>query len=118
VVNHIAASAGATADIDISMEDAMLVNDVALTEQMAPVLKQIAGNNKVELEEAGMGSEDFAYFAQKVPGFYFHTGALPPGKNADLVGHHTPGFMIDESSFIYGVRALCYLTLQYRKKTD
>ncbi len=115
VVNNIAASAEATADIDISMEDAMMVNDVSLTEQMSPVLKQIAGDKNVILEEAGMGSEDFAYFSQKVPGFYFETGALPPGKKPSEVGHHTPGFMIDESSFVYGVRALCYLALQYRQ---
>jgi amidohydrolase len=113
VVNNIAASAGATADVEITMEDAMLVNNIALTEQMAPMLKQIAGNSNVVLEQAGMGSEDFAYFAQKVPGFYFQTGALPPGKKPGEVGHHTPGFMIDENSFVYGVRALCYLTLQY-----
>lgn len=113
VVNYIAASAGATAEIKISMEDAMLVNDVALTEKMMPVLKQIAGDKNVKLDEAGMGSEDFAYFAQKVPGFYFDTGALPPGKKASEVGHHTPGFLIDESSFIYGVKALCYLTIEY-----
>lgn len=113
VVTSIAASAGATADIEISMEDAMLVNNIALTEQMAPILKQIAGNGHIVLEQAGMGSEDFAYFAERVPGFYFQTGALPPGKSPAEVGHHTPGFMIDESSFVYGVRALCYLTLQY-----
>lgn len=116
VVNNIAASAGATASIDISMEDAMMVNDVSLTEQMAPVLKQIVGNDKVILEQAGMGSEDFAYFAEKVPGFYFQTGAFVPSKKLSEVGHHTPGFMIDESSFIYGVRALCYLVIEYKKE--
>jgi len=113
VVTHIAASAGATAEMDISMEDAMLVNNVALTKEMAPVLKSLAGENKVTEEQAGMGSEDFAYFAQKIPGFYFKTGALPAGKTPGEVGHHSPTFLIDESSFIYGVRALCYLTLTY-----
>jgi amidohydrolase len=116
VVNYIAASAGATADLKISMEDAMLVNNPALTDEMAPVLKQIVGGKNVILEQAGMGSEDFAYFAQKVPGFYFDTGALPPGKKPSEVLHHSPGFLIDESSFIYGVRALCYLTVTYMDK--
>ncbi len=40
VVNGIATSAGATADVDISMEDAMMANDTALTELSVPVLKK------------------------------------------------------------------------------
>jgi amidohydrolase len=113
VVEHIAASAGATAEVKISMEDAMLVNDPLLTAEMAPTLMAIAGNDKVSTVPAGMGAEDFAYFAQKVPGFYFSTGALPPGKKASEVLHHTPDFLVDESSFIHGVKALCHLTVNY-----
>ncbi len=113
VVAGIASSAGATADIKISMEDAMLVNDPALTNEMAPTLKALAGEANVTVVPAGMGAEDFAYFAQKVPGFFFHTGALPPGKKPSEVLHHSPGFLIDESSFTIGVKALCYLTINY-----
>ena len=113
MVAGIAQSAGATADVDISMEDAMLVNDPALTQEMLPALQQLVGNKNVELVPAGTGAEDFAYFAQKVPGFYFETGALPPGKKPSEVQHHTPDFMIDENSFIYGVKALCYMTIEY-----
>jgi amidohydrolase len=113
VVEHIAASAGATAEVKISMEDAMLVNDPALTSEMAPTLMAIAGNAQVSTVPAGMGAEDFAYFAQLVPGFYFSTGALPQGKKASEVLHHTPDFLVDESSFINGVKALCHLTVNY-----
>jgi len=116
VVDGIAASAGATAEVKITMEDAMLVNNPALTEEMAPTLKAIAGDSNITIVQAGTGAEDFAYFAQKVPGFYFETGALPPGAYAAQVGHHTPGFMIDESGFKYGVKALCWLTLTYMEK--
>ena len=113
VVEHIAASAGATADISISMEDAMLVNDPTLTESMAPTLQGIVGKGNVYTVPAGMGAEDFAYFAQQVPGFYFSTGALPKGKQPSEVLHHTPDFMIDEAAFLPGVKALCHLTVNY-----
>jgi len=113
VVEHIAASAGATAEVKISMEDAMLVNDAALTEAMSPTLSAIAGHDRVSTVPAGMGAEDFAYFARKVPGFYFSTGAQPKGKEASDVLHHTPDFLVDESSFLYGVKALCHLTVDY-----
>ena len=63
-----------------------------------------------------MGAEDFAYFSQRVPGFYYQVGALPQGKKPEDVSHHSPNFLIDENSFIYGVRALCYLTVNYMEK--
>jgi amidohydrolase len=116
VVTNIAKSAGATADVEISMEDALMYNNPALTAEMVPVLQQLAGISKVELVTAATGSEDFAYFAEKVPGFYFQTGALPTGISPDAVQHHTPGFRIDENSFLYGVKALCYLTVDYMSR--
>lgn len=116
VVNGIAASANATAEINISMEDAMLVNDPDLTAEMAPTLRLLAGDINVKIVQAGMGAEDFAYFAQKVPGFFFQTGALSADKKPSEVLHHTPGFMIDENSFAIGVKALCYLTINYMNK--
>lgn len=116
VVSNIAKSAGATAEVEISMEDAMLYNDPALTAEMIPALQAIAGSSKVELVPASTGAEDFAYFAQKVPGFYFEVGALPKGMPAGTIRHHTPTFQVDESSFIYGVKALCHLTVDYMSR--
>lgn len=113
IVYNIAASAGATADVQISMEDAMLVNNETLTAEMLPTIQSLAGNANTQLVAAGMGAEDFAYFAQKVPGFFFSTGALPKGMNAGQVGHHTPDFQIDEHSMVTGVKALCHLTVNY-----
>jgi amidohydrolase len=114
-VAGIAAAAGTTAEINISMEDAMLVNDDKVTEEAVTVLQQVAGKN-LRLEAAGMGAEDFAYFSQQVPGFYFHTGALPKGKQANEVQHHSPNFLADEEGMRNGTRALCYLTLNYMFK--
>lgn len=113
VVTNIAESAGATADISISMEDAMLVNNRGLTAAMVPTLQSLAGLSNVLLVPSGMGSEDFAYFAQKVPGFFFNIGARPGDKKPGQVSHHTPDFQIDEASFGLGVRALCHLTVDY-----
>jgi amidohydrolase len=113
VVTKIAESAGATADIRISMEDAMLVNNRALTSAMVPTLQALAGTANVLLVPSGMGSEDFAYFAQQVPGFFFSTGARPADKRPSQIPHHTPDFQIDERGFDLGVKALCHLTVNY-----
>ena len=113
VVTSIAKSAGATAEVEISMEDAMLVNNRELTAMMVPTLQSLAGMSNVLLVPSGMGSEDFAYFAQKVPGFFFSTGARPKDKKPNQIPHHTPDFQLDESSFGLGVKALCHLTVNY-----
>ena len=113
IVENIAASAGATAKVQISMEDAMLVNNEALTAEMLPTLQTLAGQQNTLLVPADMGAEDFAYFAQKIPGFYFSTGALSKEKPADQSGHHTPGFMIDEGGLLMGVKAMCHLAANY-----
>ncbi|MEO6315297.1 MAG: amidohydrolase [Chitinophagaceae bacterium] len=113
IVSNIAASAGATAQVVISMEDAMLSNNETLTAEMVPTLEAIAGKKNTQLVPAGMGAEDFAYFAQKVPGFFFSTGAAPKTSQGDQVGHHTPGFMLDEGGMNTGVKALCHLTVNY-----
>jgi metal-dependent amidase/aminoacylase/carboxypeptidase family protein len=62
---------------------------------------------------AGTGAEDFAYYAQKVPAFFFRIGALPKGKKPLEVLHHTPDFQMDEGSLGVGVKTLCHLALDY-----
>lgn len=114
IATSIAKSAGATVDVSISMEDALVFNNINLTKQMVPTLQALAGRENVLLVPAATGSEDFSYYAQKVPGFFFRLGAKPvdtkPGEN---LSHHTPDFRIDESSFPLGVKALCHLTVNY-----
>jgi metal-dependent amidase/aminoacylase/carboxypeptidase family protein len=77
-------------------------------------LQKSAGKENVILMPAKTGSEDFSYFAQKAPGLYFFIGGLPKGKDPKTAGpHHTPEFIIDDSSFKTGVNALCNLVFDY-----
>jgi len=60
------------------------------------------------------GAEDFSFFAQKVTGFYFFLGGMKNGEDAKKApAHHTPQFMIEESSFKVGVNVLCNLVFDY-----
>jgi len=73
----------------------------------------LVGESNLRIVAPGMGAEDFAYYAQVVPGFYFSTGARPKDKKASEVAHHTPDFLVDENSMNWGVKALCHLTVDY-----
>jgi metal-dependent amidase/aminoacylase/carboxypeptidase family protein len=64
--------------------------------------------------DAIMGSEDFSFFATRVPSFFFFLGGMPKGKDPKTAfPHHTADFYIDESGFKLGVKAFCHLVFDY-----
>ncbi len=115
MVENIAEAGGARAEIEIRNMTPVTFNNEKLTEQMVPSLVKAAGADKVIRIHAVTGAEDFAFFQQKVPGFYFFVGACPPGVDPAKtpVGHHTPDFMIDERGMLTGLRAMLNVTLDY-----
>ncbi len=116
IVEKTAEAAGATATVELpySVHYPVTFNDVALTAAMLPSLKKAAGAEKVVLVPAETGSEDFSFFAQKVPGLYFYIGGMPKGKDPKTTAsHHTPDFFLDESGFRTGILALTNLVMDY-----
>ncbi len=115
IAEGVAASLGATAEVAIPYSSSYPVtyNDPALTDFVLPALEE-AAPGRVRLAPARTGAEDFAFFAEKVPGFYFRLGGRDPQTaKADAPAHHTPDFYIDESGFMAGVKAFTAITLHY-----
>ncbi len=111
---HIAESGGATAEVVTKKEGGVTYNDPALTEKMIGSLQRAAGKENVILYNPSTGAEDFADFQKVVPGLFIFTGGLSPGQDPKKVAdHHTPDFVIDESGFVTGVKALLGLTVDY-----
>jgi len=109
-----AAGASALVEIPYSTHYPVTFNNPELTTEMLPSLQKSAGVENVVLKPAKTGSEDFSFYAQKVPGLFFFLGGLPKGKDPKTAGpHHTPEFMIDDSSFKTGVIAFCNLVFDY-----
>lgn len=81
---------------------------------MLPTLEKSTGKENVTLINAITGSEDFSFFAQKVPGLYFFLGAMTKGSDLKTVGdHHTPQFLMEDSAFKTGVITLSNLVFDY-----
>ena len=120
VATNIAASAGARADVKITVQYPVTYNDPALTARVRPLLAALPGSPPLREVPATTGAEDFAFYAQRVPGFFFWLGACPPGRKPTDGPHHTPDFLVDEAAFPVGVRALCRLAVGYAagKKQD
>jgi len=111
----IAEASGATADVHIDTKTLVTYNNPQLTEQMIPSLQK-ATNNNASVMDAVTGAEDFSFFAARVPSLFFYVGGMPPGKNPkETAAHHTPDFYVDESGMRTGIKAFCFLVLDYMR---
>lgn len=108
---QIAASAGATAEVEITLGYPVTSNDPQLTRAMQPTLQRVVGDN---LQEAPLitGAEDFSFYANEVPGMFFFLGVA--SDNPDMVyPNHSPYFYADESALPVGVQAMTALALDF-----
>jgi amidohydrolase len=112
MVTTLAKAYGGEAEITFQNNAAITYNDPDLVTQMLPSLQKVAGTDNVQLTKATTGGEDFSFFQEVVPGFYFFLGGMTPGTQVSYP-HHTPDFFIDESGLILGVESFIQLTFDY-----
>ncbi len=108
----IAKAYGGSATIAWKNNTVVTYNDPQLTAQMVPTLETAAGANNVETMKASTGGEDFSFYQEVIPGFYFFLGGMTPG-NKTPYPHHTPDFKIDDAGMLLGVKALSQLSIDY-----
>jgi amidohydrolase len=114
-----AAGAVAVVELPYSAHYPVTFNNIALTSKMLPSLQNTVGKENVILRSAKTGAEDFSFYAQKVPGLFFFLGGLTKGKDPKTSGpHHTPEFLIDDSSFKTGMIAFCNLVFNYDEMSE
>jgi amidohydrolase len=111
IVAGITSAGGGSYELVYDRGTPATINDPALAERMAPTLARVVGSDEVRMLDPVMGGEDFAYFANEVPGFFFRLGMVAPGVESG--GHHTPTFQADDSSVPVGMRAMSNLLLDY-----
>ncbi|MDO1500418.1 amidohydrolase [Winogradskyella maritima] len=112
MVETIAKAYGGEATITFQNNTSITFNDADLVDDMLPSLQKVAGTENVQLMKATTGGEDFSYFQEIVPGFYFFLGGMTPG-NTEAFPHHTPDFKIDEDGLLLGVKAFTQITFDY-----
>ena len=113
-VKTIAESQGATATVEIDTKTLVTFNTPELVKKMLPSLEKAVGKENVFEREWTTGAEDFSYFGEKVPSFYFFVGGMPKGMNpADAPGHHTPDFYLDDSRLDVGIKAFANIVFDY-----
>ncbi|WP_350600435.1 amidohydrolase [Pseudomonas sp. 65/3-MNA-CIBAN-0223] len=117
LVSGIASAYGTEAKLLLVNNAPVTINDPTLTEAMVPALELAAPGKVQRLESSLSPSEDFSYYAQKVPGLFVFLGATPEGQDMSKApNNHSPYFTVDEATFATGVKAHVQFVLNYPER--
>jgi amidohydrolase len=111
ILKGITSAGGGSYELDYDRGTPATINDPDLSHWMIPSLEAVAGKSKVIELPPTMGGEDFAYFANEVPGFFFRLGSLKEGTVSGP--HHSPFFRADDDSIPVGMRAMSNVLMDY-----
>ncbi|HLW37803.1 MAG TPA: amidohydrolase [Candidatus Eremiobacteraceae bacterium] len=106
IVSGICAAHGVRCEVNVERGYPAVINDPALTAAVRTIARSTAAiPGVIELTVPSMGAEDFAYFAQAVPGCMARLGVgfADVSEPAML---HSPEFRLNENALISGVAFL------------
>ena len=104
IVDGVAAAYGAHASLEMLYGYPPVVNDPALAAAFARYVRERIGL-PLSAPPPTMGGEDFAYFAQRVPGLMMRLGIYNEARGSVHAGH-SPQFRLDEEAIPTGITTL------------
>ncbi len=104
---------GVTYDLDYDNNYPVLYNDPAVVEFGVQAIDKAEIEEIEDLKQTDPQppSEDFAYYAQERPSFFFYVGAAP--KDEKAYPHHHPKFKIDEDSLLIAAKSMGAIVVDY-----
>ncbi len=117
VLAGITAAHGASFELDFFADFPMVLNDRRLTEGCASSLRKAVGAANVLFDVPDLGGEDFGFYLQVIPGFYFNLGVfnIEKGIQANI---HTAYFDVDENCIAVGVKAMANLVVDFLQQNQ
>jgi hippurate hydrolase len=114
-VGHgIAAAHGCTAEIDFTVDYPVTNNNPIETARALEALAEQFGPERIqELPAPRMGSEDFSFILNEVPGAFIFLGATPDGVNPQAASNHSPRVQFDDS--VLGDQAAALASLAWQR---
>ena len=106
---------GAKYQLDYKRFTRVLVNDARLVEASLPALRRAVGQTNVVEAPKRMGGEDFSFYGQVVPAFFFRLGSGNKARGI-VAESHTPKFDIDEKCLEVGVKAMVNVVLDFLER--
>jgi amidohydrolase len=111
ILDGVARAGGGSYTLEYHRAVPVTVNDRELARRLHPTLDRLMGSANVLEVPPTTGAEDFAFFANTVPGFFYRLGTTAPGTVSG--DHHTPTFMADDASIPIGMRVMAGLVLDF-----
>jgi amidohydrolase len=111
ILEGVTKAAGASFVLEYQRQYPVTINDPALTGATVPSIARAIGEKNVQVEQPHTGAEDFSFFGNDTPGFFYFLGGLKPGTTSG--DHHTPTFLVDDAAIPVGMRAMSFVLLDY-----
>lgn len=112
IAEGIARDMRGSALVDYTFGTPPLISNEELIRLFERTMTSVLGDEKiVYLENPSMGSEDFAYYMEKVPGLFFRLGTADPDE--PFIPLHSPYFKVNEKSIVTGITAMSSLAKEY-----
>ena len=110
---HHARGCRCEADVQIKSKYPVTINHPELTAWSEPRLRRVAGERIIAMPKI-TGAEDFSYYQQRIPGFFYFVGVTPADQRPDTApANHSPRFYVDESGLPLALRSLASLAAAY-----
>ena len=116
ILEGITLAYGGSFELNYERGTPALINNPELSRQMIPTMEKVVGKDNLKMIDPVMGGEDFAVFANEVPGMYYRLGVAKPGISSGWI--HTPTFRADDSCLEVGIRTMSNLVLDYLKSSN
>ncbi len=111
ILEGITGAYGGSFELNYDRGTPSVINDPTLSREMSGYLAAAPGVDEVLELPPTMGGEDFAYFSNEIPGFFYRLGVTKPGQPSG--GLHTPTMTADSESVTVGMRAMTHLVLEF-----
>lgn len=113
IAKSVAQSMDLEAEIEIIPGYPPVINDLDATQFLRHMAS--AAIRQENVKDPGlptMGSEDFSYFLEKIPGSYFFLG-VDDGRNGGYPSLHHPEYDFNDDALPIGIKIFTYLALNY-----
>lgn len=88
------------------------VNNKDLHDHFRKVIGDMLGINNIKEREPLMGAEDFSFFAEKIPGYFYYLG-MKDEKHGKVSLSHSPYYTVNEDALPYGAAMQASLAVRF-----
>jgi hippurate hydrolase len=113
VVEGIAAAHGAEASVSLTAGYPVTVNDPGFAEFVLDTAREVVGAERaVSAPNPNMGSEDFSYVLQRIPGAMAWLGTRPDGESP-IIPNHSNRMILNEAALSTGIAMHAAVALRF-----